>query len=433
MDKKALLHDVYETFQRFFKVQALGGIILIIATIAALILANSGVSEYYHDILHEKITIGWEGHTFTRSLEFWINDILMAIFFFVVGLEIKRELLVGELSSFRHAVLPLTAAIGGMIFPALIYVSLNQDAGAAQGWGIPMATDIAFAVGILSLFGKRIPVGLKVFLTAFAIVDDIGAVIIIAVFYSQHILWIYLLIALGLLVVLVVANMLDITAIAFYVVLGIFVWVMVSAAGIHPTTAGVMVAFTIPARRKVKVPGFIHRIKTDIEIFANHNEYNKVSLSKPQIAAIDNIDNYIVRVQSPLQFLNHHLHGFVTYFVMPLFALANAGMVFSGFASSVNMVSLNIAIGLIVGKVTGIFTFSWLTVKTGLADLPHNTNWQQILAAGFLGGIGFTMSLFINNLAFEDAAMINSAKIGIIGGSMIAGGIGYYLLRKFQT
>ncbi|MBN2347776.1 MAG: Na+/H+ antiporter NhaA [Bacteroidales bacterium] len=430
-NSKSSVDLLVEPFQRFFNTEASGGIILLIFTIFALIWANSRWSDYYFHFWENHLTLGIGSFELSKTLHHWINDGLMAIFFFVVGLEIKRELIVGELSSFKKGILPITAALGGMLLPALLYVFLNKNPETAGGWGIPMATDIAFSLGILSLLGKRVPISLKVFLVALAIVDDLGAILVIALFYSADIHLSYLLIGLGLFLILVLFNILKLRNVHIYMAIGWIIWYMFLKSGIHPTIAGVLIAFTIPLKRKINVSTFRHQMEDNLEEFCEDGCPDETTLTHEQLAAIDNIEDKLDHVKSPAQYLEHSLHNFVTYIVMPIFALANAGVMFNiaGFSSLFNSLSGTIEVSLIVGKVSGIFLFTWVSVKLGLAVLPVKVRWVHILGLGFIGGMGFTMSIFITNLAFKGGDLLNPAKIGILIGSLVAGIIGYLLLR----
>jgi NhaA family Na+:H+ antiporter len=428
---KGILTNIIDPFQRFLAIEASGGILLLFFTVFALVWANSSYGHYYHELWENYLTIGIGKFKLTDTILHWVNDGLMAIFFFVVGLEIKRELVVGELSSFKQASMPFAAAIGGMIIPALIYITINTDIASEGGWGIPMATDIAFSLGVLSLLGKRVPISLKVFLVAFAIVDDLGAVLVIALFYSGDIQWNYLLIGLGLFMLLLIFNRLDIRYIPAYMVVGWVIWFMFKNSGIHPTIAGVMIAFTIPLNPKTAISTFKQKMENNLNAFKSEENGVRRTLSKEQLTAIDNIEEDLKHVQSPVQSLEHTLHHFVTFVVMPLFALTNAGVVFkaSGIDDIFRNLSGTIELSLILGKVVGIFLFTWLSVKLGIGVLPPKIRWVHILGLGFLGGMGFTMSLFISNLAFTGPLLLNPAKIGILTGSLIAGILGYILLN----
>ncbi|MCK4853107.1 MAG: Na+/H+ antiporter NhaA [Bacteroidales bacterium] len=421
------------SFQRFFKVEAAGGILLLVCTAIAMIMANSGASDFYNR------TVNWElsvqvGNVFklSKPLILWINDGLMAVFFFVVGLEIKREILVGELSSFRQAVLPIMAAVGGMVIPATMFAVLHGDNPGSEGWGIPMATDIAFSLGILSLLGKRVPLSLKVFLAAFAIVDDMGAVVVIAAFYSESVGWDNLLIAMVLFIMLYLSIRSGMRNPGVFLVVSIFIWYYVLKSGLHPTIAGVALAFIMPAKRSIKLGVFNRVMKSNLKPFENPDNDEKILLNKEQLEALDNLEVYFGKVHSPLQSVEHRMHGFTSYFVMPVFALANAGVLLSAPAggSVIGPLSYNIALALIVGKVLGIMIFAWIGVKLKITALPPGTKWMHLIGLGFLGGIGFTMSMFISSLAFQDAGLLNHAKVGILAGSLLAGITGYLILKS---
>ncbi|MBU8891381.1 MAG: Na+/H+ antiporter NhaA [Bacteroidales bacterium] len=422
-------------FKRFLHIESSGGILLILATIVALIVANSGLGSMYESFFKQELTIGIPGFQITESILHWINDGLMSVFFFLVGLEIKRELLVGELSSPKKAALPIIAAVGGMIVPAAMFIFFVGDGLGKEGWGIPMATDIAFSLGVLSLLGKRVPLALKVFLVAFAIVDDIGAIVIIALFYSHEIHWSMLLISFGLLAFLFIINKANIRYIPIYITVGFIIWFLFLHSGIHATIAGVLFAFTIPSSRKIDLEDFTVRMKRNLKDFEDNPHTDDVALQHTQLAAIDNMQSQIYKIQSPLQKLEHSFHGFVTFFVMPIFAFANAGVVLQGAGlAGFSTLTLSISSSLIFGKIIGIFLFAYLTVKLGLSALPDNVNWKHILGAAMLGGIGFTMSLFISNLAYENIGLLrglaeNQAKLGILLGSLTAAVLGFVYLK----
>lgn len=431
--QSVLVTRVVGPFQRFFRIEAASGILLIIASVVAMVWANSALSESYTRIINWELTVQI-GQVFklSKPIILWINDGLMAVFFFVVGLEIKREILVGELSSFRQAALPIIAAIGGMAMPALLFIILQSNNTGTEGWGVTMATDIAFSLGILSLLGKRVPLALKVFLAAFAIVDDLGAVMVIAAFYSESIGWNYLLIALAIYVSLAVTIRLGLRSGTVFLVVGGFVWYFVLKSGLHPTVAGVMLAFIVPVERTIKVGVFNRVMKQNLIPFGNTESEEALLLSKEQLHALDNIETYVDKVHSPLQYLEHKMHGITSFFVMPVFALANAGILLNPGQdqASTGILSINIALALVLGKILGIIVFSWLGIKLRLTELPPGTRWVHMLGLGFLGGIGFTMSMFIASLAYQDAVILNSAKIGILAGSLIAAVSGYLILRR---
>jgi len=427
-----VLKQLINPFQRFFKLQAAGGIFLLIVTILALIIANSPLYEYYHNFFHTKLTLGFGNFQLSKYLILWINDGLMGIFFFVVGLEIKREIIAGELSNMKKASFPIAAALGGLLVPAGIYIALNYGQPGMSGWGIPMATDIAFSIAILMLLGDKVPVGLKVFLTAFAIVDDIGAVMVIALFYSNAIQWNLILIAAGIFAILLLINLLNIRIIALYIFIGAILWYLFLMAGIHPTIAGILLAFTIPVRRKIKLFSYIKRMKEHINELKEDACHEKIAMTHEQLEVIDNIEDDTKKVQSPLQALEHGLHGFVVFFIMPVFAFANAGVQLISDTGDVSFgwISFSIGIALIVGKSVGISLFSWISLKLKWAQLPDNVTFKKVIAMSFLGGVGFTMSIFITNLAFTDQVLIDQAKTGIILFSFLSGLVAYLILRN---
>lgn len=416
--------------KRFIKLEISGSIVLFAATIAALVIANSPVGESFLTFWENKITISLPGFELSKPVLKWINDGLMAVFFFLIGLEIKREILTGELSSIKKASLPIVAAIGGMAVPALFFVSLNSGQPGMEGWGIPVATDIAFSLGILQLLGKRVPVGLKVFLMAYAIIDDLGAVLIIAFFYSSNLSWVN--IGIGLLIVMalmIIAARGGYSKYLFFIA-GIIVWVLFLKSGIHATIAGVLMALTIPITRKTNTTSFYNKSNKLLEEFRKDfkPENQNLVLSKNQIGVLDKLEGLTEKTAPPLQHLEHRLHGWVSYLIMPLFAFANAGVVFD-FTADMNLtLSGNISISMVLGKTLGIFILSYLAIKTNISESPKNVTFTHIFGISALGGLGFTMSLFINNLAFTDTNLIDSAKIGIIVGSLIAGLLGYFVL-----
>jgi Na+:H+ antiporter, NhaA family len=428
---KEIAKQVLNPFEQFLKRQSSAGILLLVAAIIAMIWSNSPYSAVYFDIWDTELTLGNGAFRVSESLLHWVNDGLMALFFFVVGLEIKREVMAGELSSIKDIVMPLTAAVGGMAVPALIFILVVGNTEMAKGWGIPMATDIAFSLGVLSLLGSKVPIGLKVFLTGLAIVDDIGAILIIAFFYSNDIQWVYLQVAAGLLLLLLVFNYYNLRMIAFYIFVGLFVWFCFLKSGVHPTVAGVLVALTIPARRKIKMQAFIDETKSNLKQYENADwPDSKVLLGKEQISAVVSIAKSVKKVQSPVQSLENHLSVFTANLVMPIFALANASIVIVGSEINLlNKMTLGVGFGLLIGKVVGVSLFSWLSVRLGWAKLPDSVNWKQIVGVGFLAGIGFTMSLFITNLAFADAVVTMAAKLGIVISSLLAGTIGFVILK----
>ena len=424
---------IIRPIQEFFRAESIGGIILLISATIAMILANSPWESAYFNVLnhHIEITLGEHVFSMDKTVAFWINDLLMAIFFFVIGLEIKREIMAGELSSIKAASLPIAAAIGGMVVPALCYLAFNSGPD-ARGWAVPMATDIAFTLGILSLFGKRIPLSLKVFLTALAIVDDLSGVLVIALFYTEQLNTVSLLSAGGVLVALMLLNYFNVYKMSIYAFLGLALWLFVYESGIHPTVAGVLLAMTIPAKRRLED---LEHFKEKLEwgealLFDNPFTREQVFLSKAQSAGINHIFNASRYAMSPVQRLEHALHPFVAFFVMPLFALANAGVPLDGLSKlgSGSGVFIGIIAGLVLGKQIGIMFFTWLAVKLKLGVLPADLDWKLIYGLSCLAGVGFTMSFFIGNLAFEDPAVIIQSKLGILAGSLIAGVMGWGVL-----
>lgn len=366
--------------QSFFESEKAGGLVLLICTVISLVLANSSISEEYISMWHYQIG--------SHSAEHWINDGLMTIFFLLIGLELEREVYIGELSKIKDAILPISGALGGMLIPALIYFAFNVGTSTEHGIGIPMATDIAFAIGILSLLGNRVPVSLKVFLTALAVIDDLGAIILIALFYTKTIYFTNLIISLSIFGVLLIMNRLKVTNLILYLVGGIFMWYFMLNSGVHATITGVLLAFALP--------------------FGNGSSKT---------------------ISSQLQ---HWLHHPVAFIIIPIFALSNTAIVISkdwihNFSESY---SLGIIFGLVLGKPIGIFLFTYLSVKLKLTNLPEDLNWNKIIGVGFLGGIGFTMSIFVTLLAFEDHQIITNSKFMILIGSLISGLIGFIWLKK---
>lgn len=426
------LGQVLLPFQEFFRLQAAGGILLMGCAVAALILANSPLAGSYDALWHTELSAGLGAWRIVKSLHGWINDGLMAIFFFAVGLEIKREILVGELATKKKAMLPIAAAVGGMVVPAVIYFALNAGRPGANGWGIPMATDIAFALGVLALLGDRVCLSVKIFLTAVAIVDDIGAVLVIALFYTAEVSFPALGAGAVLLAALIIANRSGVHNPLVYTVLGLGLWAAFLKSGVHPTVAGVVIAMTIPAKQQITDAEFLTRSKKILDSFREVSEKGgRMIASESQRRAAAALNRASQFVQTPLQRIEHELHPWVTLLIMPLFALANAGVnISTGLSEALSdRISLGIIMGLVLGKQIGITLFAWLAVKAGLAALPGDMAWKDIYAVGWLGGIGFTMSLFITNLAFTDTSLLMASKVGILTASLIAGAVGWMLLR----
>ncbi len=417
---------------RFIKNETAGGIVLFSAAVLALIVANSPLQDIYHQMWQYSFGFTFAGIEISKNLHHWINDGLMSVFFFVVGLELKREIIAGELSSLRKGALPLAAGAGGMIFPAAIYIFFNRGTDGISGWGIPMATDIAFAIGILYLLGSRVPVSLKVFLTALAIADDIGAVLVIAFFYTSDISLLSLGIGSIFMAVLIGGNLAGIRTPLFYGIIGIGgLWMAFLLSGVHATIAGILAALTIPATVKIDAESYLSNLRTFADRFAKENDASSNMVSPEQLRIIDNIKRYTSAVETPLQRLEHGMHSLVAFVVLPVFAFANAGITITSdlFAQIASTVTLGVWAGLTVGKTVGIILMSKLMVYLKLAELPAGSSWKQIVAVSFLASIGFTMSIFITELAFNDAQMILQAKLGIFIASGIGGVVGYLMLR----
>lgn len=435
----APIDTVLAPFRSFLHNSVSGGILLVAATVIALVWANSPYADSYHALWHTTIDIRLGDFELSRSLHHWINDGLMAMFFFVVGLEIKREILAGELASFRKSSLPIIAAIGGMVVPAFIFFLFNREGLSSSGWGIPMATDIAFALGILTLLGDRVPLGLKVFLTALAIVDDIGAVLVIAFFYSEGVQAFELVVAGCFLIVLLGANISGVRSPIVYFILGVGgLWLAFLLSGIHPSVAGVLAAFTIPAKRRLDFNEFASKTAPIITRFDEEFEESASGrlsgefLDAKQLSALFELRSAIDDASTPAQRLEKELHPWVLFVVMPIFALANAGVTLqSGFAQDLlEPVSFGIIFGLFLGKQIGVFGISWIAIRLRLAFLPSGTNFVQLYGAACLAGIGFTMSLFIAGLAFPIGSTISDiSKVSIMIASLLSAIVGLSVLH----
>ena len=430
------IERILSPFARFAQTESSGGIVLMAAALVAIVWANSPWGAAYEHLWETPVTAGFGPWALTYPLHYWINDGLMAVFFFLVGLEIKREFLAGELASVKRAALPIAAALGGMVVPALIYAALNAGQPGQAGWGIPMATDSAFALGVLALLGPRIPLSLKVFLAALAIVDDLGAVLVIAVFYTEAIHWNALLLGLALLAALGVANRLQVRTPVVYTLVGVVVWVAFLKSGVHATVAGVLLALTIPVRTRIDTAEFLERGRRILDYFDAAGEEGKdVLTNKRQQGAVQEMETACEAAQAPLQRMEHALHRWVAFLIIPVFALANAGVHLGGNLAGAmgDRVTLGVILGLVIGKPVGITLFAWLSVRSGLAALPASVTWRAIRGVSLLGGIGFTMSLFIAGLAFPGAPQLNEdAKIGIFVASLVAGTAGFLVLRGFR-
>ena len=410
----------------FISKEALSGILLFLATIAAVIVANSALGQSYHDLWQMPLGITLGDKTMSMSLTYWIDDGLMALFFLMVGLEIKREMVIGELSSVAKASFPIVAAIGGMVVPALIYVALNTDN--PLGFGIPMATDIAFALGILMLLGTRVNPALKLFLVALAVVDDLGAVLVVATVYTSEIKAEYFIHAGVTYALIWLLNYLGVKKILPYLILGIFLWIFIHEIGIHATIAGVLLAFAIPISSKINEDKFIEKTRNSVNEFEKHMDPIPV-LNHHQIDALEDIAYGYDKVQNPLVRLEHNLHGLSAFFIMPLFAFSNAGVIIDFSTIDANlMIVLGVVLGLVIGKPIGIFGFTYLATKIGIIKKPDEISWSDVVAVGFLGGIGFTMSIFITHLAFADETIIAAVKLGVFAASFIAAIIGVTLI-----
>jgi NhaA family Na+:H+ antiporter len=423
---------VLAPFREFASSSVAGGLVLLVAAIVALVWANSPWSDSYEAVWSTEVGVSVGDLSLSASLLHWINDGLMAVFFLVVGLEIKRELLVGELASVRRATLPIAAAVGGAVLPALIYLAVVGSGDGGHGWGVPMATDIAFALGALALVGRGAPLGLRVFLTALAIADDLLAIGVIALFYSGELSLPALAAAGGVLALLLLANRLGARRPVVYAILGVALWLAVYASGIHATVAGVLLAFTIPARRRIGDPTFVARARAmlaDFERAARHGGHGSIEAHH---AALWELEDATEQAQAPMLRIEHALQAWVAFLIVPLFALANAGVDVRGDLVSLLLepVTLGVVIGLVVGKRIGITLAAYAVVRLGLGSLPEGVTWRHIYGVAWLGGIGFTMSLFIAGLAFGEGPLLAAAKAGILAASVVASLGGYLVLRR---
>ncbi len=414
--------------ENFIKDEAFSGILLFIATISAVVVANSFLSKEYFDLWNLSLGVSIDNYTISMTLMQWINDGLMALFFLMVGLEIKRELLVGELSSVEKASFPIIAAIGGMIIPALIYVAFNMDN--PRGFGVPMATDIAFALGVLMILGKKVNPNLKLFLVALAVADDLGAVMVVATVYTNEIHSEYFLYAGAIYALIALLNIAKVTSLIPYLLLGIALWIFIHSAGVHATIAGVLLAFAIPVKSTIEEKEFIENTKYSVDMFEKNIDEIHI-LNHNLIDALEQISHNYDKVQNPLVKLEHQLHSLSAFIIMPLFAFSNAGVILD--FSSVNnhiMIVLGVVLGLLVGKPLGIVGFAYLADKMKLIKKPDSLTWSEVIAVGFLGGIGFTMSIFVTQLAYTDESVMGAVKIGIFLASLLAGFIAVILLLK---
>lgn len=427
-----ILATIKHPFEQFIHAETSSGLLLLFCGIIALLCANSPFKEAYQHLWETPLSIGFGKTVMAKPLHHWINDGLMVIFFFVVGLEIKRELLVGELSTAKKAALPVIAALGGMVVPALLFASLNAGTPAERGWGIPMATDIAFALGVVALMGKRVPFVLKVFLAALAIADDLGAVLVIAIFYTADIHAMMLLAAAGAFALALLGNLLGVRSVLFYLLVGLLLWFFVLESGIHATIAGVLLAIAIPAKQRINADEFTDKARVLINEFTRQTHESKSVLANQQAqSAVRDLEISCEQVQTPLSRFENNLHLWVAFLIMPIFALANSSVTLEGNLGEMLMrpTTMGIWLGLVVGKPVGITLFCWAACRLKLAQLPEGVGWFDILAIGAVAGIGFTMSLFVQGLAFSDATLAMEAKVGIFAASFLAGTLSFLLFR----
>lgn len=426
--QKPLGMRLSELGHEFSRMAASGGLLLLVMSLLALLWANSSAADGYFKFWQMDLGFSFGQFSLSKHLYEWVNDALMVIFFFVIGLEIKREVTAGELNSLRKASMPLAAAAGGMLAPAMIYLLLNSsDPAAASGWGIPVATDIAFTLGLLTVLQGRIPLSLKVFFTAMAIADDLGAILVIALFYSSDLSLASLALAGAILLLLIFFNRARIFSPLPYAIAGVALWLAFLQSGIHPTIAGVLLALTIPTRSRANLPRLLEQTDTVL----NRYDYSETDEESQEQALTRTLKTILDRLEPPAQRLEHQLQPWTTYLILPIFALANAGISLQGSLVNglMNPVSLGIVLGLVLGKPLGISLFAWLAHRVGLAELPRGISWTQFFSASILAGIGFTMSLFITGAAFEANDMLNSAKLGILIGSVLAAVLGYAALN----
>ncbi len=429
------------SFLRFIRAEAASGIVLIVSTVLALGLANSPVREGFANLWSMVIELRAYRLSLALSLRDWINDGLMAVFFLVVGMEIKRELIQGELASLKKAALPVVAAAGGMLVPAAIFLLCTSGTSFQRGFGIPTATDIAFTVGVMAILGRRVPLGAKVFVTALAIADDLGAVVVIAVFYSSHAALAGLIPVVGLTLILVGLNWLGVRNLAIYLLLGGLLWLAMHSAGVHATLAGILLAMCIPLTGRHGDRDFLVAAEHALRIYsaepAGATETERDSLTEHRESALRALAEVIAGMKSPLHRLEQQLHSVVAFAVLPLFALANAGVELPPLSQGVSAlvshpVTMGVCLGLVLGKPLGIFGFGVAAIRLGLGDLPSRTGYRALLGSAMLAGIGFTMSIFITGLAFHDAALITAAKLGVLSGSLCSALLGVIWLRWFS-
>lgn len=435
INEKSLMKSLKKPLLNFIQLEASGGFVLMFFTFLALVLANSSVSSDFFSFWEQKVGLELGSGSLIKTLLHWINDGLMAVFFLVVGLEIKREILTGGLSSVKKASLPIFAAIGGMVVPALVYVAFNYSHDSLIGWGIPMATDIAFALGIMIMLGKRVPLSLKLLLTSLAIVDDIGAVLVIAFFYTSQIIWAYIVVALLAFLALCYFNYKKYRSIPLYMIFGAILWFALLKSGVHATLAGILLAITIPVKSKINLKAFISENKSLLKKIVKREDYKTDADYEANTQSIvGSMEANCKKVISPLQYLEHLLHPWVVFLIVPLFAFANAGVRVDGELLSHigDPAALGIIAGLFIGKPLGIFIFSKLACMLGLATKADEISWMQIVGIGFLGGIGFTMSFFVSQLAFDSELVLNIAKMAVLIASFLSSLVGFMILYMFS-
>jgi NhaA family Na+:H+ antiporter len=430
---KKIVQPIVKPFTDFVRREESSGVILLVVSALALVLANTdtGIARYFPAIWEHSLRFSIGDFALEKSLEHWINDGLMALFFLIVGLEIKREVLEGELSSVKKAALPMVSALGGMLVPALIFFVLNAGSPTAKGWGIPMATDIAFAMGVLAMLGHRVPLPLKVFLMALAIVDDLGAVVVIALFYTQQIQLTYLGLAAGVWVGLLLLNQLKVRALIIYLALGVVLWFFTLKSGVHATIAGVLLAIAIPFRTPYQPQQLVSLLEDRIRLFKE--QIRLKAIHSRDIS--EELEAFQEKIGSPSQKLEQHLHGVVAFLIIPLFAFCNTSILIEPkmFAELGSVLGLGVILGLLLGKPLGICLFAWVSVRLGWADLPEGVNWRHLVGVGVLGGIGFTMSIFVTLLAFEgDPELQSLCKVAILVASLLSGSLGFVLLRRIK-
>ena len=424
-----LVRAIRVPIQTFIHTEEVGALILLLAAAAAVVWANSPWSQSYADFWHTVISFDIHVFAISEDLEHLVNDGLMAVFFFLVGLEIKRELLHGELSTFRKASLPVLAAFGGMAMPALIYLIFNWSGEGAIGWGIPMATDIAFALGVLALLGKRLPPELRVFLLGLAVVDDLGAISIIAIFYTETIHWVELGLGVALFAAIAACVRMGVRSLGFYIVMSVLMWQFFLESGVHATLAGVLLAAIVPSApylRREKYAAAVEDLLHDFKLAMANDDQEKAQ------GIVEEIEELSSGTEGPMERLEGLVHPWVSFVILPVFALANAGIVFTSATVSdalASNITIGIAVGLLAGNVIGIFGMTWIAVRLGICDLPETVAWRHILGIGFLAGIGFTVAIFVSSIAFDHNAAVDQAKMGVFGASLLAGVTGYLFLR----